>query len=216
MARGTGATGRRGQRPAAENGDLEQAVCDAAEALLAERPLTDISVAQILERAGVSRASFYFYFASKHAVLERLAERVVDEIYAGTQTWLHRAAGEPPQAALRAAMSTALALWREHGPVLRAMVDSSPAVPEIDREWHRLTDRFTDAATAQIERERRAGVAPPGATGARALAATLMWMTERSLYQAISGGEPAFADDEALVSALTDVWWRAIYAPAPG
>jgi hypothetical protein len=41
-----------------------------------------------------------------------------------------------------------------------------------------------------------------------------MWMTERALYQQISGGDPAFADRETFVATLTDVWWRAIYAPS--
>ncbi|WP_264990711.1 helix-turn-helix domain-containing protein, partial [Mycobacterium kiyosense] len=33
--------------------------------LLAQQSFNDISVAQILTEAGVSRATFYFYFASK-------------------------------------------------------------------------------------------------------------------------------------------------------
>ena len=173
------------------------------------------SVAQILREAQVSRASFYFYFASKHAVLARLAERVVDEVYVATQTWLHRAEGEPPRAALDAAMRSALALWRAHGPVVRAMVETWHSSPEIGDVWERLVGRFTDAAAEQIERERAVGVAPSGGPPARTLAATLTWMTERSLYLAISSGEPEFADDGGLVGTLTDVWWRAIYAPPP-
>ncbi len=217
MAQGQaeGGSARRARRGPAQPGDIERAVCDAAERLLAGERLADLSVAQILSEAQISRASFYFYFASKHAVLARLAERVVDEVYLATQTWLHRAEGEPPRVALDAAMRSALELWRTHAPVVRAMVETWHSVPEIGDVWARLIGRFTDAAAEQIERERAAGVAPSAGPPARTLAATLTWMTERSLYLAISSGEPEFSDDDELVGTLTDVWWRAIYAPAP-
>jgi AcrR family transcriptional regulator len=196
-------------------GDIERAICDAAERLLAAERLADLSVAQILSAAHVSRASFYFYFPSKQAVLARLAEGVVDEVYAATQTWLHRADGQPPHAALEAAMRSALGLWRRHDAVMRAIVETWHTSAEIGDVWERLIGRFTDAAAEQIERERTAGVAPAGGQRAHTLAATLVWMTERSLYVAISSGEPDFADDDALVATLADVWWRAIYALAP-
>ena len=215
QARAEGASARRARRGPAQPGDIEQAVCDAAERLLGTERLADLSVAQILREAQVSRASFYFYFASKHAVLARLAERVVDEVYLATQTWLHRAEGEPARAALEAAMRSAAQLWRTHGPVVRAMVETWHTAPEIGDVWERLIGRFTDAAAEQIERERTAGVAPADGPPARTLAATLTWMTERSLYLALTSGEPEFADEDALVTTLTEVWWRAIYAPAP-
>ena len=215
QARAEGASARRARRGPAQPGDIEQAVCDAAERLLGTERLTDLSVAQILREAQVSRASFYFYFASKHAVLARLAERVVDEVYLATQTWLHRAEGEPARTALETAMRSAAQLWRTHGPVVRAMVETWHTAPEIGDVWERLIGRFTDAAAEQIERERTAGVAPADGPPARTLAATLTWMTERSLYLALTSGEPEFADEDALVTTLTEVWWRAIYAPAP-
>ena len=205
------ATGRRMRRAAEPGGNIEQAVCDALERLLATRKLADLSVAEILREAGTSRGSFYFYFASKNAVLAALAERVNDEVFEATQTWLHRDEGQPPEPALRAAMQGALALWRAHAPVIRAMVESWRSDPELDAAWRRLIGRFTSSAAEQIDRERAAGIAPPGPDSG-ALGAMLTWTTERCLYLAVSDGEPAFADDEALVATLTHVWWRAIYA----
>lgn len=215
MAQTDAPSGRRARRATTPPGDIEQAVCEAAERLLATRRLSELSVAEIIREAGVSRASFYFYFASKHAVLATLAERVVGEVYDATQTWLHRAPGEPPERALRQAMRSALDLWRTHGPVLRAMVESWRNAPEIGDVWQRLIGRFVDAAAEQIERERAAGVASADVPEARALATMLVWMTERSLYLAISEAAPVFDDDDLLVETLTDVWWRAVYAPAP-
>ena len=208
---GRGIAGRRGRRRAEQGGGIEAAVCAALERLLAERSLADLSVADILREAQVSRGSFYFYFASKNAVLAALAERVNEEVYAATQTWLHREPGEPPQEALRSALLGVLALWRAHAPVFRAMVETWRGDPELDDAWRRLMARFTTASAEQIERERAAGVAPPG-LDAEVLGATLTWTTERVLYLAISDGDPQFADDGRVIDALVHVWWRAIYA----
>jgi AcrR family transcriptional regulator len=62
------------QRPRAHTGeqDAEKAIFEATERLLAEQPLHELSVAQIITAAGLSRATFYHYFSSKfenqHAV----------------------------------------------------------------------------------------------------------------------------------------------------
>ena len=212
---GYGRSMRRSQGIQARNGEIEQSVCDATERLLATRRFADLSVADIISEAGVSRASFYFYFASKYELLSAVSERAIDEVYAVTQTWLHRAEAEPPLDALQTAMRGAVARWAAHGPVLRAVVESSASAPEIDAQWKRLIARFSAATAEQIERERAAGVAPPG-MDARALGALLTWMTERALYLMVSGGEPEFADADALVETLTGVWWRAIYGTEPG
>ena len=65
---------RRRDRPRVHGGnsDTEQAIFAATEELLEQVPLQDLSVAQIIERAGVSRATFYFYFSSKYAVVTGL------------------------------------------------------------------------------------------------------------------------------------------------
>ena len=205
---------RRRTRRADSPGDIEQAVCDATERLLETRRLPDLSVADVIAEAAVSRASFYFYFASKYDLLAAVSARAVDEVYGVAQSWLERGEHEPPRAALESAMRGAVGGWRRHGPVLRAIVEASPSSPAIDETWRMLISRFIDGAAEQIERERAAGLAPDGGD-ARTLAATLTWMTERSLYLLVSGGEPRFEDEQRLVAALTGVWWQAIYGAGP-
>lgn len=206
---------RRRARRAESPGDIEQAICDATERLLETRRLADLSVADVIAEAGVSRASFYFYFASKYDLLAAVSARAVDEVYGVAQTWLERGEHEPPRAALESAMRGAVGGWRRHGPVLRAIVEASPSSPAIDATWRTLISRFIDGAAEQIERERAGGLAPASAGDARTLAATLTWMTERSLYLLVSGGEPRFADEQRLVETLTSVWWQAIYGAGP-
>ncbi len=214
MPRSQAATGRRVRSAPATNGDIKKAVCDATERLLAGRRFTELSVADILGEAGVSRASFYFYFASKYELLSAVSERAIDDVYDVAQSWLEREHDEPPIDALRDAMRGALQQWRTHGPVLRAVAEASVTAPEIDAQWRRLVGRFTTAASAQIERERAAGVAPEG-LDAHTLATMLTWMTERALYLTVSGERPQFTSDERLADTLAGVWWRAIYGAGP-
>ena len=65
------------RRDEPQQGDigLRERILDALRELLRERTFDTLSVAEIITAAGVSRASFYFYFAGKQAVLAELVRR---------------------------------------------------------------------------------------------------------------------------------------------
>src|SRR6476620_7621514 len=66
----------RGRRAPRVTGDeRERAILETFERLLGERPLHEISVDDLARGAGISRPTFYFYFASKQAVLLTLVDR---------------------------------------------------------------------------------------------------------------------------------------------
>jgi AcrR family transcriptional regulator len=200
---------RRRRRRSTADGrrDVRATLLEATERLLAERALGELAVADILKEAEVSRATFYFYFESKHAILAALLERIVDDLHGATLPYFER--GEtPPEQALRDAHRGLLALWREHAVVMRASLENWQAVPELRDAWGGIIARFTAAAAAQIERDREASVAQPGPDAAR-LAGALIAMNERCVYYAVANGDPD--DDAALVETLTYVWMTAIY-----
>jgi hypothetical protein len=89
-----------------------------------------------------------------------------------------------------------------------ATVEHWQSVPELRDIWGEVMDRFTAAGAAQIERDRAAGVAPPGADAHR-LAGVLVAMNERCFYYAISAADPA--DDDQLAETLAGVWLAAVY-----
>src|SRR5690349_18554730 len=65
----------RGRRtPKMSGDDRERAILEAFEHLLEQRALHEISIDEIARGAGISRPTFYFYFASKEAVLLSLFE----------------------------------------------------------------------------------------------------------------------------------------------
>jgi AcrR family transcriptional regulator len=175
-----------------------------------------LSVAQIIGAAEISRATFYFYFSSKYAVVTGLLARVMDEIYEVVQPFVRRQEGMSPEAALRESLRGAIALWRSHRPALRAVHEHWNTTPELRTLWISVVERFTDAVTAEIEREREAGLAPRGADS-RQIAAALLWGTERVLYIAGLGVDSDLPDEEQTLEPLLSLWAGALYAgPAAG
>jgi AcrR family transcriptional regulator len=191
-------------------GDTRGQIYAATERLLEEVPLHELSVAQIIEHAGVSRATFYFYCSSKFAVVEGLLTQIMDEIYDVARPFIDRADDEAPDAALRRSLEASAALWRKHRFALRAVSEHWNTVPELRSLWLGVVRKFTDGVAAEVERQRAAGIAPPGVPTAQVVLA-LLWATERSFYVAGLGVDPGFAGEEDAVAALYAIWHGAIY-----
>jgi AcrR family transcriptional regulator len=202
--RGGGADGR----------DVRELILDATERLLADRRFESLSVADILDAAVVSRGSFYFYFANKHAVLAELVRRAVGSARDAASAWADDASGAPGSA-LRRGTREGSRLWREHAPVLRAIVENWQSDPALAQLWAEMMDGFTTVATERILADRAAGLAPDREDDPRMLASILCWMNERAWYLAAMG-HPAFIDEAQLTDALTTVWQAAIYSTPSG
>jgi AcrR family transcriptional regulator len=204
-------------RPRAHDGTsaAESAIFAATEALLAEGSLQDLSVAQIIGEAGLSRATFYFYFGSKFAVAASLLARVTDEIFEFVQPYVNRRPDGDPCEALTQSMQAAIEVWGRHRPILSAAHEHWSTNEEIGQQWMAGVELFTDAIAAQIERDRSGGLAPAG-PGPRQLAATLLWGTQHCLYAAGLGVDEDLAGEQAVLEPLAAIWTRSIYGEPPG
>ena len=186
--------GRQSEKRAA----IEAAVLRATEELLREGlSFAELGIERIATRAGISRTAFYFYFRDKRELLVRLTEDVNNELLAAADTWW---SGD---ADLRTALGRIHELYREHGALLRAVVEVSTYDAEIAGFWRGLVGRFVDATRETIERER------PDLESADAIAFALCWMVERSFYQGLVQGRQ---DD--VVDALATIFERTVYGAA--
>jgi AcrR family transcriptional regulator len=191
---------------------IQRDVLRAMEELLEEgETYADMGVERIAGRAGISRTSFYFYFRDKREVLERLTVTVADELYAAAEIWW--SAPGMSRDALRTSIHDVSALFVEHGPLLRAIVEVGTYERDVAEHWRGLIGRFVTATEERIVAEQAVGNAPDFPPGPTAFA--LVWGVERSLYQQYVQGE-AF-DPTELVEAISAMWLRAIYGrPDPG
>jgi TetR/AcrR family transcriptional regulator, ethionamide resistance regulator len=203
------AVGRR--RVANTEASAAESIFSATARLLARQSFNDISVAQILTEARVSRATFYFYFASKFSVLSGLLERAMNDIFETVQPFLARSPEDPPTVALQRSLRAVTQAWHRHRPVLQAANHHWHSEPELRSLWLAIAERFIAAGAVEIDRERAAGIVT-SQVPSRTLAATLFWGTERVLHIAGLGVEPSLADEEAAVDALVAMWRGTLYA----
>jgi AcrR family transcriptional regulator len=192
------------------NADTRTQIFAATEELLERVPLHDLSVAQIIRHAEISRATFYAYFSSKFDVVVGLLANVLDDVYDVARPFIERTDDEPPDVALHRALKETTRLWRTHRFALRAATEHWHSVSQLRVLWLGVVARFTDGIAGEIDRQRAAGIAPHG-TDSRELTAALLWATERSLYVAgLDAGSP-LSSEEGSVPALYALWRGAIY-----
>jgi AcrR family transcriptional regulator len=186
------------------------AIFEATERLLADVPLHELSVAQIINAAEISRATFYFYFSSKYAVVTGLLANVMDDIYESVSPFVNRSEDVDPRDALAQSLEASAAIWRAHRASLRAVVEHWHAVPELKTLWLGVVTRFSEAVAVEIDRQRAAGLAPEG-PDSRKLGSALIWGTERCLYVAGLGVDEQLPDEVASLDAVLPLWIGTIY-----
>jgi TetR/AcrR family transcriptional regulator, ethionamide resistance regulator len=207
-------TRERGRRPARTSGDDRQAaILATAERLLAHRPISDISIDDLARGAGISRPTFYFYFASKDAVLLSLLDRVIEQAEEAALPVFDRLA-EEPAGTWRRAIDTFFTTFESHRSVTIAVTHAAATNDEVRDLWSTVMEGWVQHTSAAIEAERDRGTAPPGIP-ARDLAIALNSMNERVLHATFTGQQPAIHGSD-VVGALVTVWLTAIYhTPTP-
>jgi TetR/AcrR family transcriptional regulator, ethionamide resistance regulator len=171
--------------------EVEGAVLRATEGLLAGgASFAELPVERIAREAGISRPAFYFYFRDKRELLMRLTEEVSGLLYAEAEGWW---SGD---SSLEDALKRVVALYSEHAPLLRAVVETAAYDEQVAGFWRALVGRFVEATHSRIRDD------APAET-----AFLLCWMTERACYQRlVCGGDPR---DPEFIEALVAVWGRA-------
>lgn len=188
--------------------ERERAILATFERLLEDHPLHEISIDEIARGAGISRPTFYFYFASKEAVLLSLFERMLAEAAATRGDTLERVSEDPP-ARLREGLSAFFEVFRDHRAVTLAGADARASSAEVREVWSQVMDMWVQETAAAIDAERARGAAPAGVP-ARDLAVSLLLMNERVQHAAFAGHSPA-VDLENVVDVLVAIWLNAIY-----
>lgn len=162
----------------------------------------------LAKSAGISRPTFYFYFASKEQVLLSLFDKVLQEARANRgDALLHLDQGE--EKGWRAAIGAFVSSFAAHRAVASAAVAAQYTSAAVQNLWSQVMEQFIEDAFVAIESERRRGAAPEG-IAARDLATSLSWMVERNLFTTFAGQTPA-VPEERLLDTLVSIYMRAVY-----
>ncbi len=193
-------------RRSGNRGDVRRdALLGAPEELLRERSLEEVNVAEISQRAGVTRSAFYFYFESKAIAVMALMQDLYDAA-ADANELLVKAEGEPA-ARVRTAITMLFDSVDRSAHTYRALLEARAASPAVREMWDAGRAEFAGVISAMIGTERAAGRATPGPTE-DALAAVLLDLNDHALERHALGAGPAREDH---IDTLTHLWLRSIY-----
>ena len=113
----------------------------AAIELVRELSYPELSVGGIMERAGLERTIFYRHFDDLGDLFMQTGREAIEELYA-TQVDLSAARDGAEPEVVRAAIEPAVAAYRRHGPLLRALTEAAAGDPQIAAGQARIRGRF--------------------------------------------------------------------------
>jgi AcrR family transcriptional regulator len=132
-------------------GVLREQVLDAVGELLRDRPWTQVTMAEVAARGGVSRQTLYNTFGSREELARSYVDREADRFIVAVDAAV-RAHAPDPRAALAAALEIFLAAAGEH-PLARAIVatdGSEELLPLLTTRGGPLVGRVTSHLTDVI------------------------------------------------------------------
>ena len=165
----------------------------------------DLTVDELARAAGLSRTAFYFYFPGKSQVLMAVAAEGAEESYEQSDRWW---SGEgPPEDLIRTAMEGNTRVYLEHKTLFRTTVEVIHYDEEFNAFYKGQIDRFVDATTEHLNREREAGRLREG-IDIESVTRALCWMAERCNYMLVAteGRDPG-----EVIEALTAIWVHTLY-----
>lgn len=176
------------------------AICQAVRELLTQRRLDELTVNEIVERAEISRPTFYAHFETKYSVVADLVAEMGQTIY---DLWLPIFSGDGPltEAQLTEVGVHTVRRWREQGAMYAATVEGWHSDQEIHDAWNVVLEGFRVSLTERLARWRP--LRPQDAM----LVPMMISTFERSVYLAVSVPDsPLGTSDEQLARVLASVW----------
>ncbi|MFE2998628.1 TetR/AcrR family transcriptional regulator [Nocardia sp. NPDC059246] len=187
--------------------DTMAAILRATSELLGKHSMDQLSVANILERADISRATFYFYFGSKDDVFLALFHAIVDGVVSRFSRLADIDRADPEQ--IKSVVTHTLDLDPESFGVLRNAVHEWPHRPQLRQAYLATMSQVIGSLETAIESDRAAGLALEGPPAPQ-LAAAIMWTVERTIAGSLAG-EAHLEDTAAIAGFLGDLLIATVY-----
>lgn len=198
---------------AAPDSQTYESLLTAAGDLIGTRGYHDVTVDDIRRAAGVSRATFYFYFRNKRHIFMKLSDSVMNEMY---EVAGQHYPDKDEYSRIILANAAYLGVWVRQTKIIGEFFALSLVDDEIRQMYSRHRRRFEDRIAGRLTRLLASDRIPP--TDPILLAATLSSMVEFFAFRFFATREEVSVDhysfDDA-VAMLSESWYRAVYGRTP-
>lgn len=173
---------------------------------------TELSVRQIIEEAGVSRATFYAHFKDKAQLIIQLADDVRARSLELAQEW-DPGAGEDGAERYAQFFLTVMRLHRENFAVLSAVRELAGYDPAVRDFYTADLDGFDDAVRQTLV-DQQAVDATPSSLKATPASRVIVWGGAAAIARHIEVDDGS--GDEDFARELGSIWWYGAYRrPTP-
>lgn len=170
-------------------------------------PFGELSVEQVISRAGIARSTFYAHFDDLGHLLRALGAGVVGDVVTAARLWMDLES-DVTHEKLHAAVEQIVKTYRKRLRLLAALAEASTSDSVVREEFHSMFAAGNAELTKHIERGQAAGFVRPD-VDPEPTAGWIVWMVERGLYQQIRVASPAMVRRH--VDALTEIIWQSLY-----
>jgi AcrR family transcriptional regulator len=189
--------------------ESRERIVAAATELIRRTPYGALTVDDVMREAGAGRTIFYRHFDDLADLLMRAGREAFDGLYQAEQALRAARADDHPDV-VRAAIEPAVAVYRQHGPLLRAIAEAAAGGDEqIAAGQQAMLERF-DELVADVLRA-SPGLADRSAEDISEMARALNLMNVNYLLDAF-GREPRVSTETA-VRTLAEIWSALVNAP---
>ncbi|BBX47615.1 TetR family transcriptional regulator [Mycobacterium cookii] len=196
---------RRAPLPTNRGRRTRAAIDTAARSVIARKGILAATIADIAAEAGRSTASFYNYYDSKEAMVREWALRFRDDVNERAQTVTRHGLSNQERVQLAAA-----AHWHTYKDLLAEMVSVSQLAMVNDDfagYWAEICSIPTSFITEMVRRAQSDGYCP--SDDPQLIAVAIVAMLNQFCYLQLTG--PGTPDDEACITTLANIFYRAIY-----
>jgi TetR/AcrR family transcriptional regulator, ethionamide resistance regulator len=189
---------------------VERILPQVEELLEAAGGYVHLRVEEILQRAGMSRSTFYRYFKDKNDLLLALSEPALREIRtAALRTW--ELGPDVTFAQFEADLYRTMEAYRPHVALMSALVEVSTYDERVKGLFGGFFGELRAAIAAHIRLEQRHGKVRRG-IDADAAAGWITWMAERGMNQLVPTADTATR--RKLATSMATIVWHGVYEGA--
>ena len=198
---------RRGSGRTDRQASAEARILATTERLLIEgTTFTELGLQRIALEAGVARSTLYGHFPDKAHLLMRLAGQMTDASFATIASWQPVGPGGD-LAGFIELFDRAIAIYRQHAPLLRALDEVSAYDRSVARYWDDLLNRFVQYSERMIRDEQRAGRTPASVDAATASRLNVLGGHRFMVHHVLTCDS---SQDASAARELARVWWYGI------